>query len=174
MRGVVTVATALALPRALHSGADFPRRDTIVFIALGCVLVTLVVQGLTLAPLVRLLGVGGDVRASGELVRLRTRAAEAALQVIRDSSDGEFAEDIRQAATQQWEGYIAAQRALADAREVEVEEGDAAEQLGELLARATAAERDLVLTARRRGEVSSTSADEVLRDIEERALRAFG
>ncbi|HET8561255.1 MAG TPA: Na+/H+ antiporter [Marmoricola sp.] len=174
MRGVVTVATALALPRVIDSGAGFPERDAIVFIALACVLVTLVVQGLSLGPLVRLLGVGGAERDPRELLRLRLRAAEAALQVIREARDGEFAEQIRQAATQQWEGYISAQGALNDARAVEVEQGDAAEQLGELMARATAAERDLVLAARRRGEVTASTADEALRDIEARALRDFG
>ena len=48
MRGVVTVATALALPQLVDSGAAFPHRSDIVLVALFCVLVTLVVQGLTL------------------------------------------------------------------------------------------------------------------------------
>ncbi|HET8603467.1 MAG TPA: Na+/H+ antiporter [Marmoricola sp.] len=174
MRGVVTVATALALPRLVDDGSPFPRRDAIVFIALACVLVTLVVQGLSLAPLVRALHVGGEQRDRGELLRLRRQAAGAALQVIRESEDGEFVAEVREAALQQWEGYIAAQTALAHARAVELEEGDAAEQLGELLARATTAERDVVLRARRRGEVSASTADEALRDIETRALRDFG
>jgi CPA1 family monovalent cation:H+ antiporter len=173
MRGVVTVATALALPTVVDAGTAFPHRDTIVFVALVCVLVTLVVQGLTLSPLVGVLRVGGELPNHRELLELRRRASEAALAVIRDDA-GEVAEEVRQAATQQWEGYIAAQAALAEARAVDLEDGDAAEQLGELMARATAAERDLVLRARRRGEVSAATADEVLRDIETRALRDFG
>jgi CPA1 family monovalent cation:H+ antiporter len=173
MRGVVTVATALALPTVVDAGTAFPHRDTIVFVALVCVLVTLVVQGLTLSPLVGVLRVGGELPNHRELLELRRRASEAALAVIRDDA-GEVAEQVRQAATQQWEGYIAAQAALAETRAVDLEDGDAAEQLGELMARATAAERDLVLRARRRGEVSAATADEVLRDIETRALRDFG
>jgi len=51
---------------------------------------------------------------------------------------------------------------------------EAAEELREVLGRAIAVERDLVLTARRRGEVSAETADEVLRDIETRAVRDFG
>lgn len=173
MRGVVTVATALALPTVVDAGTAFPHRQAIVFVALVCVLVTLVVQGLTLSPLVGVLGVGGEQPNRRELLELRRRAAGAALAVIRDDA-GEVAEQVRQAATQQWEGYIAAQTALAETRAVDLEDGDAAEQLGELMARATAAERDLVLSARRRGEVSAATADEVLRDIETRALRDFG
>ncbi len=47
MRGLVTLATAFALP------GDFPQRDVVVLTAFGVVLATLVVQGLTLAPLIR-------------------------------------------------------------------------------------------------------------------------
>ncbi len=51
MRGVVTVATAVAIPMTTEDGAPFPDRHLLVVAALVCVLVTLVVQGLTLAPL---------------------------------------------------------------------------------------------------------------------------
>ena len=53
MRGVVTVATALALPVTVAGGGSFPAREEVVLVALLVVLVTLVVQGLTLAPLIR-------------------------------------------------------------------------------------------------------------------------
>ena len=56
MRGVVTVATALAIPMTTDAGASFPDRQLLVVAALVCVLVTLVVQGLTLAPLTSRLG----------------------------------------------------------------------------------------------------------------------
>lgn len=52
--------------------------------------------------------------------------------------------------------------------------GEAADQLRQVLHRASAVERDLVLEARTRGEVSAATADEALRDIEVRALRDFG
>ena len=48
---------------------------------------------------------------------------------------------------------------------------DAGEQLRRLLARATEAERNAVLEARRRGDVSPSAADDVLFDVEARALR---
>lgn len=47
MRGIVSLAAALALPR------DFPERDLILFLTFAVILVTLVVQGLSLAPLIR-------------------------------------------------------------------------------------------------------------------------
>src|SRR5262249_51449091 len=54
VRGLVTLATAFALP------LDFPGRDPIVLAAFSVVLGTLVLQGLTLKPLLRMLRLGSD------------------------------------------------------------------------------------------------------------------
>ena len=53
MRGIVSLATALALPRLLATGAPFPYRTEILVITMCVIMLTLVVQGFTLAPLVR-------------------------------------------------------------------------------------------------------------------------
>ncbi len=180
MRGVVTVATALAVPLTVRGGGQFTDRDAVVVVALICVLITLVAQGLTLAPLVRRLGVGGEDDDNGEVNELRLRAAHAGLDAVRSSSD-DVPRDVRRAALLQYDGFLAAQTALEEARTASGEEerdgeqkDEAAKQLQNLLDRAASAERDLVLEARRRGEVSSASADEVLRDVEGRALRDLG
>jgi len=76
MRGLVTLATAFALP------ADFPGRDTIVLTAFAVVLGTLVVQGLTLGPLIKRLGIQPDHSLEHELASARTRLVDAALQVL--------------------------------------------------------------------------------------------
>lgn len=57
MRGIVSLATALALPVTLADGSAFPQRNIIIFIAVVVVLITLVLQGLSLPYLVRLLNV---------------------------------------------------------------------------------------------------------------------
>lgn len=57
MRGIVSLATALALPVTLADGSAFPQRDTIIFIAVVTVLITLVGQGLSLPMLVKRLDV---------------------------------------------------------------------------------------------------------------------
>ncbi|MEO5653850.1 MAG: Na+/H+ antiporter [Marmoricola sp.] len=174
MRGVVTVATALALPRVLESGTAFPQRDNLVIAALGCVLVTLVVQGLTLAPLTNRLGVASSEGGRREVADLRRRAAEAALGFVREETGPETTEEVRTAACRQYDGYLAAQEAIEEARALDGGERDPGAELAHLLGRASDVERDLVLRARRTGEVSAASADEVLRDIEGRALRDFG
>ena len=56
-RGVVSLATALALPLTLNNGLPFPGRHIILFLTFVVIFVTLVVQGLTLPLLIRLLGV---------------------------------------------------------------------------------------------------------------------
>ncbi len=56
-RGVISLATALALPLTLAGGQLFPQRTLILFLAFVVILVTLVLQGLTLPLLIRLLGV---------------------------------------------------------------------------------------------------------------------
>ena len=65
-RGVVSLATALALPLTLSSGAGFPHRSLILFLAFAVIFVTLVVQGLSLPLLVRLLGVKAPLNAGEE------------------------------------------------------------------------------------------------------------
>src|SRR5262249_53000429 len=60
MRGVVTLAAALALPLTTATGAPFPFRDEIIVLAFVVILDTLVIQGLTLKPLVRGLDLGVD------------------------------------------------------------------------------------------------------------------
>lgn len=177
MRGVVTVATALALPAVTAAGAAFPARRTVVFVGLVAVLVTLVIQGLTLAPLVRHLGVGTDVDVTAEARSLRRRATAAALETLRGSPDDEVPERVRRAVTLQYEGYLAAQDALGTARkgaaDDQADDGDE-RAVDDLLRQATEVEREVVIEARRRGQVSAEAADEVLDDVESRAVRDTG
>ncbi|WP_353960496.1 Na+/H+ antiporter [Ferruginibacter paludis] len=56
-RGVVSLATALALPLTLNNGQAFPYRNVILFLAFVVIFITLVVQGLTLPLLIKILGV---------------------------------------------------------------------------------------------------------------------
>jgi len=58
VRGVVSLAAALAIPLATSSSAPFPDRDLILFITFGIIVVTLVGQGLMLPSVVRWLDLG--------------------------------------------------------------------------------------------------------------------
>lgn len=176
MRGVVTVATALAVPFSTDSGQAFPNRPDIVLVALATVLATLVLQGLTLAPLVRWLRVGAESSTTREVVLLRDRTSRAALEAVRASAaERGVPEAVHRAAALRYEGYLASQEALAQARARGADEDTADEEyaggLEALLRMASEVERQIVLEARRTGEVSPEAADQVLSEVESRALR---
>jgi Na+/H+ antiporter len=79
MRGIVSLAAALALPVTTASGAPFPFRDEIVVLTFAVILSTLVLQGLTLTPLIRALHLDADQTLDLEEARAREDAAGAAL-----------------------------------------------------------------------------------------------
>ena len=82
MRGVVSLAAALALPHTLSNGQPFPERDLIIFLTFAVILATLVGQGLTLPLVVRRLGIAADGGDGREELHARQAAAEAAVDRI--------------------------------------------------------------------------------------------
>ncbi len=74
VRGVVSLAAALAIPLTVESGAPFPNRDVILFATFGVIIITLVGQGLTLPTVIRWLG----VNRHGKAERRREQEAELA------------------------------------------------------------------------------------------------
>lgn len=88
MRGFLTLATAFALP------ASFPQRDLAVLTAFSVVLATLVLQGLTLTPLVRLLKLDQHDARDREIRNGRERLATAALKVLAAQTGAEV-ENLR-------------------------------------------------------------------------------
>jgi CPA1 family monovalent cation:H+ antiporter len=94
MRGIVTVAAALALPAAAD-GTPFPFRDLILLAAFGVVLGTLVVQGLTLGPLMRRVRLNPDTSVEREIGLARAETAKAALAALAGTPEREAAEVLR-------------------------------------------------------------------------------
>ncbi len=89
MRGVVSLAAALALPLNVNGGAPFPQRDLVIFLTFSVILATLVGQGLTLPWLIRRLGIGDDGSADHEELHAREAALDAALARL-DELDSEL------------------------------------------------------------------------------------
>ncbi|MFF3497559.1 Na+/H+ antiporter [Streptomyces sp. NPDC003247] len=96
MRGVASVALALAVPLQTEAGEAFPDRDEIVFIAFGVIMGTLVLQGLTLPWLVKRLGVRADTDREKEFEReLAVRAARAAKRRLKEiEAEEELPEEL--------------------------------------------------------------------------------
>ncbi len=72
---LLRLAAALALPLTLPSGAAFPQRNLILLLTFVVIFVTLVLQGLSLPPLIRWLGIRADGQAEKEEQALRLHLA---------------------------------------------------------------------------------------------------
>jgi monovalent cation/hydrogen antiporter len=90
MRGVVSLAAALAVPLTVSGGGSFPQRDLIIFLTFCIILVTLVGQGLSLPPLLRLLGVASDGTEVHEEARARFRAIDAAMKRLDELAEQDW------------------------------------------------------------------------------------
>ncbi|HXM82549.1 MAG TPA: Na+/H+ antiporter [Burkholderiales bacterium] len=158
MRGIVSLAAALALPVEMPEGGAFPYRDLIIFLTFVVIAVTLVVQGLTLAPLIRRLKVGSDPSAQTEQRKARLAMGRAALAAIEghtsdDSVPSELAERIRA----EFSDRMAAASPLA-------QQPDSTHALAKRLRLAAVrAERDELIRMWRNAEIS----DDVLHHLEE-------
>ena len=152
MRGIVTLATAFALPE------DFPYRDLILFTAFAVVLGSLVLQGVTLRPLIlalrlkeddfvanevarargvafraALAAIDGDPSEEAELVRLEYRAV---LRQAEDDPDGRITSSELPADPLRRRAILAARRAILELRQSEAIGDDAFHQIEEELDRA--------------------------------------
>jgi monovalent cation/hydrogen antiporter len=159
MRGTVTLAAALALP------ADFPYRDLILFSAFLVVLGTLVIQGLTLKPLMAWLGLEHDdaVEREVRLARVETlRAGAAAL------TDGAGSNQAARLLGKQYEVRLAQAEARQAGREPEDTGAASGLELAAAALKATRAERRRLLELRADG----TIGDDAFHLVEEELDRA--
>lgn len=94
MRGVIALAAAISLPETLANGDPFGARNLILFLTFSVILVTLVLQGLTLPSLIRVLGLSGAIGMDAEARKARSEMFEEALLYLdegRAADDGSFA-----------------------------------------------------------------------------------
>jgi CPA1 family monovalent cation:H+ antiporter len=145
-RGLVTVASALALPQ------NFPQRGMLLFAAFSVTFGTLLIQGLTLRPLVLALNVRDDGPIDREVREARVATAGAALAVLQKET-GEDAAILR--------AELHAERLAAEG----AQEGDGRPTfpVKRLRARAVAARRERLLALRREGVIG----DEAFHRLEE-------
>ena len=156
MRGIISLAAALALP------SGFPRRADIVFITFVVIFVTLVGQGLTLNSVLRLLHVSEEENEEEREIDLRLRALEAGLQRIGElehEADDEHEREDLERLQHEYESRIAHLRAGIDGEGPSVYQSMAHDYLER---EALAAERRAIMQLRNRGEIP----DETFRRIE--------
>ena len=99
MRGVVSLASALAIPLTVLEGYDFRDRNLILFITFVVILVTLVLQGLSLKPIIRILKIEVNEKAAEQIqsLALRVHLAESVLAYM----DTNYEEELKQHDTYQ-------------------------------------------------------------------------
>lgn len=89
MRGVVSLATALALPFTIADGSAFPHRDMIIFLSASVIIFTLVVQGSVLPWLIKRLALSYNPTLLYEDWNARVTAAREALNVLEKLSEAD-------------------------------------------------------------------------------------
>src|SRR3954463_4776900 len=94
MRGVIALAAALSLPEQLADGSPFPQRNMIIFLTFSVILVTLVLQGLTLPMLIRGLGLAGAAGPNCEEAEARRVMGEASLNHLDGAGRDAGPEDV--------------------------------------------------------------------------------
>jgi Na+/H+ antiporter len=103
MRGVVTLAAASAIPRVTESGAPFPGRSEIIFLAFCVTVATLLLHGLTLPWVIRRLGVQSreshqDALAEADAIHTATQAALQRLETVSDGAPDSVTSRLRRLA----------------------------------------------------------------------------
>ena len=166
MRGVVSLAAALALPTVVANGNPFPQRDLIVFLTFAVILVTLVLQGITLTPLVRALGLMGVTESNCEEQEARKIVIDAAVAHLESSREesADAGADIGVIPDEVFEDLMHHYRErLASLHSSGEEEAHAAHRrLNELARGAARVERETAVRLRNQGRIN----DHVLRRIE--------
>ncbi len=154
MRGIVTLATAFALPVGGDGHPGFPFRELILLCAFTVVAGTLVVQGLTLRPLIVLFGIKDDGTVEKEIHSAEAKLARVAAEII-DADDSDAAQMLR--------------AEFAMPTDSELAEGSETEHAARnrLRARIIAAQRKALVRLRRAAEIG----DDAFHSIEERLDR---
>jgi NhaP-type Na+/H+ or K+/H+ antiporter len=173
MRGAVSLAAALAIPLVLANGQPFPGRDLILLLTFCVIFATLVLQGLTLAPLVRWLKIKDDRITEREERLARLKANEAALARLEEiaSSKRARARTVERLRSE-YEDRI---RQL----QIEVPDGKRvsrlfSEDFEELAREVLQTERDTVILLRNEEAINDQALRRIQRDIDLAEARLQG
>jgi CPA1 family monovalent cation:H+ antiporter len=161
MRGIVTLAAAMALTLTTADGRPLPYREHIILLAFVVILVTLVLQGLSLGPVVRALHIPDDSTLEQEEIHARHRAVKAGLnRLARFERQGEAVAEPLATLRHQYEtrAQKLAERVAGQPPSSSLEEATFKRARHETLN----AERQVLIQLRDQGEIS----DEVLLELE--------
>ncbi|MBL8807349.1 MAG: Na+/H+ antiporter [Rhodospirillales bacterium] len=173
MRGVVSLAAALAIPVMAEFGEPFPARDLVIFLSFSVIFATLVIQGTTLAPLIRFLRVGGDRDAEKEEEVARRKLTHAALAEIDRLAEIDFiALEIAPGLRRSYQNRLKPEEMTQEHIELE----HARRHARRVRLEVVNAERRRLLKLRREREIGDDVLHKLMRevDLEEMRLAALG
>jgi Na+/H+ antiporter len=176
MRGAISLAAALAVPLTTNAGDPFPGRDLILFLTFSTILATLVVQGLTLGPLISALRLKGDDDA-GTLAELEARleGAYAALGRLEQiSADERVPPSAQEQIRQYYEERIRRYEAGIEAGGITEEYAESSAAWRTWRRELLAAEREAIVSLRDRGEISPEVMRRIMRDLDLEESRIGG
>ena len=157
IRGGDSLIIALALPLAVSGGSPMPGRNAIIFITFVVILVTLVLQGLSLSPLIRLLRIVGDNEEDREVAKARSASANAGDDALN-----------------QLEAAGGNPLLIAELRQMSMlrsgQPGSSISSLAQLRLGMIAAEREAVIAMRDRNEISDTVMRKLLGEFDHEEL----
>jgi len=165
MRGVISLAAALALPLETTSGVPFPGRDLIIFLTFCVILATLVVQGLSLPAVIRALGLEDDRIGEKEETHGRIQVAEAAIERLDELVDEDW---VREDTVERIRGMYTYRRnrfaSRFDGDPDGVEERSAAYQ--RLMVELLGAQRERLVRMRDEGSIGDEIMHRIERDLD--------
>jgi monovalent cation/hydrogen antiporter len=166
VRGVVSLAAALAIPLTINSGAPFPYRDLILFVTFGIIVITLVGQGLLLPKVVHWLGLGRHAADERDREQKAELAARSDALKLAQTRLEELAADNRIPAE-----ALAILRARHDYRfgglpKAELGDGDAASAATNARSDLIALEREYIYQLLREGRITDEARRRIERELD--------
>jgi monovalent cation/hydrogen antiporter len=173
MRGAVSLAVALAVPLSTAHG-PFPQRDLVIFLTFAVILVTLVLQGLSLPWLIHRAGVSDGGAEADEETRARLVATKAALAQIDVLAEEEWTRDD---SIERMRGLYQFRKQRLAARAGKIEDDgieDRSQAYQQMVRCVLSAQRDALLSMRSDGKVSTETMNRLQRelDLEESRLES--
>ncbi|PTL78652.1 Na+/H+ antiporter [Vitiosangium sp. GDMCC 1.1324] len=167
MRGIVTLAAALALPTGGDGGPAFPYRDLVLFTAFSVVLGTLVVQGMTLRPLINVLKLKDDGSVEREVRLARVETLRAALSATAGLPGDEMSGLMRRRYEIMLRRAEAAQGGVGHAPDgAATSDGRAFSCDAAIVRKATSAERQRLLALRADGTIGDAAFQRVEQELD--------
>jgi CPA1 family monovalent cation:H+ antiporter len=167
LRGGLPMVLVLSLSK------DFPHRELLVSMTFGVVILSILVHGLTMSPLLRWLGVvrGHEERAAYELTRGKLQAAHAALEEIDQMSHAHFTDpEVLAGLRREYEQKVERGRTTLDELHIERQQFHA-EELQLARRRLQLVEKSAVINAFHGGLLSQAAQEKLLADIDAQLLR---